>query len=266
MDTWDAGELYEQYMGRWSRSISASFLGWLDADKDARWLDVGCGTGALTAQIVTTCRPSRVVGIDTSEAFIAAARRHLSTATFDVGDAAQLPYENRSFDVTVSAIALNFVPAPSAAIGHMVRVTEHGGLVAAYVWDYAEGMEMLREFWDAAIALDPAASELDEARRFPLCAEGALATAFAEAGLTEVEQQPLKTATAFESFEDLWEPFLSGQGPAPSYVASLDAAHRSALEGRLRGSLPTGPAGEITLSATAWAVKGRVSAHEARSL
>ncbi len=260
MDTWDAGELYEQYMGRWSRAISPSFLTWLDAVPNARWLDVGCGTGALTSQILADCRPAAVVGVDTSEAFIATARKTLAAASFDVASAADLPYADRAFDVTVSAIALNFVPDPAAAIFHMGRVTTAGGLVAAYVWDYAAGMEMLRTFWDGAIALDPTAADLDEARRFPLCAEGALATAFADAGLTRVAETTLRTTTAFRSFDDFWAPFLSGQGPAPSYVAGLEPGHRSALEEDLRGRLRAGPAGEITMSAAARAVQGRVAA------
>ena len=257
MDTWDAGELYEQYMGRWSRRISGDFLRWLDAGVGRRWLDVGCGTGALTAEVVRTARPTAAVGVDASAAFVDSARRTVEGATFDVGDAARLAYGDRAFDVCVSALALNFVPDPAGAIGHMRRVTADGGVVGAYVWDYARGMQMLRFFWDAAVDVDPAAETLDEARRFPLCEEGALADAFRAAGIDAVERRALTTATVFTSFDQLWQPFLSGQGPAPSYVAGLAPLHREALASRLRERLPIGPDGAIALTATAWAVKGR---------
>ncbi|WP_228373404.1 class I SAM-dependent methyltransferase [Demequina gelatinilytica] len=260
MDTWDAGELYERYMGRWSRRLAPPFLAWLDAAPGARWLDVGCGTGALASAVLDACHPALVVGIDPSEAFVAAARHGIPSATFEVGDAELLPYRDRSFDVCVSAIALNFVPDPARALAEMRRVTATGGRIAAYVWDYAGGMELLRAFWDAAVALDPAAAELDEARRFPLCAPGALASAFRDAGLVEVEGHALRMETGFASFDEYWAPFLGGQGPAPSYVAGLPPARRADLEARLRERIVARAGGEIVMTATAWAAQGRVPA------
>ncbi|WP_228372817.1 class I SAM-dependent methyltransferase [Demequina subtropica] len=260
MDTWDAGELYERYMGRWSRRLAPTFLAWLEAPPGARWLDVGCGTGALAAAVLGASHPALVVGIDPSEAFVAAARHGVPSATFEVGDAELLPYRDRSFDVCVSGISLNFVPDPARALDEMRRVTAPGGRIAAYVWDYAHGMEMLRAFWDAAVALDPAAAGLDEASRFPLCAEVALASAFRDAGLVEVEGRTLRIETRFASFDEYWAPFLGGQGPAPSYVASLPPARRADLEARLRARIVAGAGGEITMSARAWAAQGRVPA------
>jgi hypothetical protein len=139
----------------------------------------------------------------------------------------------------------------------MRRVTVPGGTVAAYVWDYAEGMQLIRRFWDAAQALDERAGALDEAVRFPLCRRDALAALFAAAGLQHVQTAALEIATRFEDFDDYWLPFLGGQGPAPAYVMSLDDAGRSRLRERLRATLPVQAGGEIALRARAWAVKAQ---------
>jgi hypothetical protein len=138
----------------------------------------------------------------------------------------------------------------------MRRVAAPSGTVAAYVWDYAEGMRLMRAFWDAAAALDPAAASLDEGRRFPLCRPEPLARLFAAAGLREVATRAIDVPTVFRDFDDYWDPFLGGQGPAPAYCVGLAEDARTALRERLRTSLPVAPDGRIRLTARAWAVRG----------
>jgi SAM-dependent methyltransferase len=257
-EVWSAGDAYEAYVGRWSRRVAEAFVRWLGVPGGARWLDAGCGTGALTAAILAVAEPAEVLGLDTSEGFLAAARARVtdSRAGFRGGDMRALPLPAGRFDAVVSGLALNFVPDPGRAVAESARVAAPGGTVAAYVWDYAGGMEMIRHFWDAAIALDPAAAGLDEARRFPLCRPGGLRALWTRAGLDGVTVRAIGTATAFAGFDDYWGPFLGGQGPAPGYVTSLTEERRRALRESLRARLPAAPDGSIPLTAGAWAVRG----------
>jgi len=256
-DVWVAGDAYDAYVGRWSRLVAAIFLDWLAVPPGRRWLDVGCGTGALTAAILRTADPARVLAVDTSEGFLATARSHVTDAraAFQVGDAQQLPVPDGDVDTVVSGLAVNFVPDPARALAEFARVTSPGGVVAAYVWDYAEGMVMMKHFWDAAAALDPAAGELDEGRRFPLCRPEKLGALWTDAGLRAVTVRAIDIPTTFADFDDYWTPFLGGQGPAPGYVRSLSDEQRTALRDLLRSRLPGG-GGAIPFTARAWAVRG----------
>lgn len=257
-EVWAVAEAYEQYVGRWSRRVARAFLLWLNVPHGRSWLDVGCGTGALTAEVLTDAHPSQVVGVDPSEGFLSNARARIADARTDfcVGDAQRLPLRDGQFDAVVSGLALNFVPDPRRAAAEFARVAVPGGVVAAYVWDYAEGMAMMRHFWDAARELDPAAAELDEARRFPVCQPTALSTLWTDVGLGGVVVKAVEVPTVFVDFDDYWGPFLGGQGPAPGYVVSLPEDHRRALRGLLRARLSSGAHGSIPLSARAWAVRG----------
>jgi SAM-dependent methyltransferase len=172
------------------------------------------------------------------------------------GTADVLPIPDGSVETAVSGLVLNFVPEPAVMLTEMRRITAAGGVVAAYVWDYADGMALLRRFWDAAVALDPSAAAQDEGRRFPVCAPDPLAAAARSAGLVNVEVTALEIDTAFTDFDEYWRPFLAATGPAPSYVASLAEDGRTALRDRLRASLPIAADGSIALSARAWAVRG----------
>jgi SAM-dependent methyltransferase len=257
-DVWAAGEGYEPYIGRWSRRVAPAFVDWLAVRAGADWLDVGCGTGALTQAIVQHARPRSVTAVDPSPGFLEYARARVTgPVAFEVGDARALPVDTASVDAAVSGLVLNFVPEPARAVDEMRRAVRPGGTVAAYVWDYAEGMALIRLFWDAAAALDPAAADLDEGRRFPLCRPDPLAALFTAAGLHGVEVRAIEIATDFRDFDDYWSPFLLGQGPAPTYAASLDEARRAALRDRLRARLPVAADGTIHLTARAWAVRGR---------
>jgi SAM-dependent methyltransferase len=255
-DAWTAGDLYEPYVGRWSRLVARVFVDWLAVPDGRDWLDVGCGTGALSQTIVEHANPRSLRGIDASAPFVSNARQRVSDgpAKFEVGDARSLPLEAGSVDAAVSGLVLNFVPEAAA---EMARVVRPGGCVAAYVWDYAEKMELMRRFWDAAVALDAAAGELDEARRFPLCRPEPLARLFTDAGLDDVAVRAIDVPTVFRDFDDYWDPFLGGQGPAPGYAMSLPEAGRSALRDRIRSTLPFAGDGSIPLIARAWAARGR---------
>jgi trans-aconitate methyltransferase len=258
-EAWSGGDAYEVFIGRWSRPVADEFLRWLAVPAGSRWLDVGCGTGALTAQILLLTEPAQITAVDPSLPFLEHARAHVNDArvTFLIGDAQQLAQPDHAGDAVVSALALNFVPDAGRAAAEFARVTAPGGVAAAYVWDYAEGMGMLRHFWDSATAVDPAAADLDEGRRFPLCRPEPLTELFNGAGLRGVTVQAIDVPTVFADFEDFWQPFLGGQGPAPGYVASLTDAHRDELREALRASLPIDADGSIRLTARAWAVQAR---------
>jgi SAM-dependent methyltransferase len=259
-DSWERGSPYEQYVGRWSRQVASHFLSWLSIPAGRRWLDVGCGTGALCAVIVDRCSPSAVAGVEPSEGFLTTAKDNLAgRAAFYQGSATAIPLGDASVDVVVSGLVLNFVPDQPAALAEMARVTSTGGTIAAYVWDYAGKMEMMRLFWDAAVELDPSAAPLDEGIRFPLCRPEALTKLFTGAGLNGVEVELIDIPTPFTSFDDYWQPFLGGQGPAPAYAMSLDENGRARLRERIRERVPTEVNGSIALTARAWAARGTVA-------
>jgi SAM-dependent methyltransferase len=257
-EVWASGLAYEPYVGRWSRLVAREFLDWLNVLPDSRWLDVGCGTGALSQTILALAAPGAVKGIDRSEGFVTFARTQVQDerVQFEVGDAQALSVETGAYDAVVSGLMLNFIPQPQQAVAEMARATRPGGVVAAYVWDYAGKMQLMRHFWDAATALDPAASDLDEGRRFPLCQPDPLTALFHNAGLKEIKTRSIDVSTDFRDFEDYWSPFLGGQGPAPSYVMSLSEERRVVLRERIRSGLPFALDGSIPLVARAWAVKG----------
>ena len=257
-EVWASGDSYEPYVGRWSRLVAQEFIRWLAAPEDSQWLDVGCGTGALCQTILDLANPQKVRGIDRSEGFIEYARSRVKDrrAAFETGDAQALPVESGIYDAAVSGLVLNFVPQPSQMIAEMARAVHKGGMVALYVWDYAGRMQLMRHFWNAAAALDPAASDLDEGRRFPVCNPDSLAEMFQNSGLSQVEVRPIDISTDFKDFDDYWSPFLSGQAPAPRYAMSLSEEQRAQLRERIYNSLPFALDGSIPLVARAWSVKG----------
>ena len=248
-----ASDGYERFMGRWSRRLAPLFVTFAGVTEGDRVLDVGSGTGALSAA-TAAIESVQVTGIERSAAYVAYAREHVD-GRFEVGDALALPFSDDAFDRALSMLVLNFVPDPAAALQQMIRVTRPCGVVAAAVWDYGDGMQMLRTFWDAAVALDPDAAPRDE-RHMPLCTHGALAELWRMHGLQDVDEQPLTIEMKFASFDDYWQPFLCGQGPAGVYVSSLAESARHALESRLHERL--GDTG-FRLKARAWAVSGNVT-------
>ena len=242
-------EGYELYMGRWSRLLAPPFTAFAGVKDGQRILDVGTGTGALA----TSFSHNEVVAIDPSAAFIEHAKKN-GRAHFEVGDAQALRFADQSFDHAMSLLVINFVPDHAKALAEMRRVTRPGGVVSAGVWDYGEGMESLRIFWDEVVALDPSAAPKHE-RNMKLARAGELGELWQKSGLRDVREEPIVIGQAFASFDDYWRPFLKGVGPGGAYVASLSDERRGELEARLRGRLPNA---SLRLKARAWCVKGNV--------
>ena len=257
-DVWTDGSGYESYVGRWSRSIAREFLHWLAVPPGSAWLDFGCGTGALSQTILADGSPRLVVGCDRSSGYVGFARHQTADkrAEFVVAELPDLPRLADGFDAVVAGLVLNFLPTPAEGLAAMKSRASKGGTIAAYVWDYAEGMQLMRMFWDAATNIDVGARALDEGARFPLCRADRLRELFESAGLRDVLVHPIVVPTVFRDFDDYWTPFLSGQGPAPGYALSLSSERRSRLRDAVRQRLSTAADGTISLTARAWAVKG----------
>ena len=260
---WAASDSYDAYMGRWSRPIAARFLDWLQTPKDLDWLELGCGTGALTEATVGQCAPANVLALDPSEGFLSAGRENVpdQRVEFRLGSATDLPsLPTASRDVAVAGLVLNFIPDRLAALREMKRIVRSGGTVGFYVWDYpGGGVAFMRAFWTAAVTLDPAARELTEDKRFPFCTREGLAGLVGEAGLGEPEIVAIESPSVFRDFDDYWIPFTLGAGPAPGYCASLSPEARERLRTRLSESLPRQEDGTIHLTTRAWAARAQVA-------
>jgi SAM-dependent methyltransferase len=256
---WSGGAAYDGYVGRWSRLVAAEFIPWLGVPAGATWIDVGCGTGELSRSILRIATPRRVVSLDPSAGYLDHARASTTDprVEFRRGNDQDVRSLGLAADAVVSGLVLNFVPDPIDALRAASEATAPGGLIAAYVWDYADGMAMLRHFWDAAVAEDPAARSKDEGARFPICAAGALNSAFETAGLTDVAERPIDVTDRFADFDEYWTPFLSGEAPAPGYLASLPEDRQARLRELVFASLPIAADGSITLTCRAWAVRSR---------
>lgn len=257
-DHWSDGAVYDQYVGRWSRQVAPRFLEWLGSPARSRWVDVGCGTGALTEAILGQCDPASILAVEPSVAQMALAksRIHDPRVAFAQGGAEGFSAPPASVDVVAAALVLNFVGDPRSAVHAMMRPLADGGCVAGYVWDYAAGMQMIRRFWDAAIEVDPAAVAHDEAVRFPLCNPAALTSLLSGCGLVRAETVPIDITTEFGSFDELWDPFTRGVAPAPRFLASLPEGLRGEIRERYRGKVGAASGGPIHLSARAWAFRG----------
>ena len=246
-------------MGRWSRLLAHEFLKWLELPAGLRWLDVCCGSGVITEAILQRNVPATVVGVDASPEQISFARQRCErpNVAFGTADAMALCFPDSSFDVVVCGLGLNFLPSPVRALEEFCRVTKPGGTIAVYVWDYADGARFLREFWDAAIASDSEADSFDQANRFPMCTPEGLRSLFEQAKLEALTWHALNVVTRFASFDDYWQPLLTGQGSAPGYLASRNQQTQTAIRERLRTALPTNTQGPIELPARAWAIRAR---------
>ena len=258
-DRWTSGADYDRWMGRWSLLLAHEFLSWLIVPSGLDWLDVCCGSGVVTQTILDRASPNAVTGIDMSTAQISFAHEKyaLPNVTFEVGDAMALPFPDAGFDIAVSGLGFNYIPDPARGLSEIIRVLRPGGIVAFYVWDYGGGARFLREFWNAALAVDPEAAAHDQASRFPMCTRNGLTEIFRRANLTDVATHPLEIVTRFSSFEDYWDPLLTGQGSAPNYLASRNHGIQNAIRERLRASLPFNAEGAIELPARAWAIRAR---------
>jgi SAM-dependent methyltransferase len=253
-----AGAGYEAYMGRWSRRLAPVYIGFAAPKDGGRILDVGTGTGALASALEAAFASAQITGLDPSAGFITDAAKNAgsSRARFEVGDAQKLRFADASFDQAMSMLVMNFIPDHAKALAEMRRVTRPGGTVSSCVWDYGDGMESLRIFWDEVVALDPAAEPRHE-RNMKLTRQGQLGALWKSAGLANVQERPLTIDQAFSSFEDYWAPFLQGVGPGGAYVVSLPGDRRQQLGSRLRQRFG---GGAFTLKARAWCARGEVPA------
>jgi SAM-dependent methyltransferase len=253
----DNAAAYELFVGRWSRKVAKEFVDWLAVPAQQVWLDVGSGTGILSNAILQQANPAKIIGVDTSQAFIELAQGNIKDprAQFQLGDAVDL-HVDINFDVAVAGLVLNFVASPQQAVANMSRLVKTGGLVAAYVWDYADKMEMMRHFWKAAITIDPSAAELDSGKLFTICRPDNLKSLFEGEGLKGVEVNSIDIQAVFKDFDDYWQPFIEAQGSVSKYLRGLDHETLDAISDQLQKQLPIEQDGSIPLVARAWAVKG----------
>ncbi len=246
-----AADAYDRFMGRYSRLLAPPFADFASVIAGHRAVDVGCGPGALTEELVTRLGAASVSAVDPSEPFVTAARERLPGVDIRVAPAESLPFEDATFDVALAQLVVHFMADPISGLGEMRRVTRQGGLVAACVWDHAGGHGPLGVFWAAAHELDPAVHDESD---LPGAREGHLAELFTAAGMRDVHDRTLEVTRDHPTFEDWWEPFTGGVGPAGAYVASLDDDRRVALRERCRALLPAAP---FRVAVRAWAARGR---------
>ena len=261
MNRWSSGVAYDPYMGRWSQAVALQFLHWLAIPKHASWVDVGSGTGAVLRTLLHEHEPTRVMGIDRSEEYLAFARQHLTDprVEWQQGDAEHLPLADASWDVVVAGLLLNFVPHPDQAVREWRRVVRPHGTVATYVWDYVNGMPMMRLFWEAVATLHLDEEAENEHQHFDQWQPDYLLQLWREAGLEDIQTTSIEIPMVFPDFAAYWTPFLGGQGPAPQYLMALPDATRTRLRDALHESLPLRADGSLHLSARAWAICGRVA-------
>jgi SAM-dependent methyltransferase len=258
-ESWQGTDVYEAYMGRWSLPMAREFLVWFDVPTASHWLDVGCGPGALSTAVLELSESNTVLGIDPSLDFLNAARNRVSDprARFEVGDARDLSVASDSYDAVVAGLVLSFVPDPSLAVAEMMRAARPGGMVGAYVWDIRGEMQLIRFFWEAAIATDAAAVKVDPRPHRHTCQPEQLVDLFRAAELRDVRSGAIDLPMTFRDFDDYWRPHTMPRPMLPqSYVVSLDDQRKAALREQLRVTLPTSVDGTINLIGRAWAVRG----------
>ncbi len=245
-------DAYDRFMGRYSVLLSPQLADLAGISGGQRVLDVGCGPGALTAELVARVGPAAVFAVDPSETFVAAARARNPGVNVQQAFAEQLPFPDQAFDATLAQLVVHFMSDPAAGLMEMRRVTRQDGVVTACVWDHAGGQGPLSPLWDAARELNP---EIEDESRLMGSRQGDLAQLFESTGLREVEETALSVSVRHPSFEEWWEPFTLGVGPAGVHVAGLDSQHRAQLRERCRAALPDPP---FVLTARAWTARGVV--------
>jgi SAM-dependent methyltransferase len=245
-----SAEAYDRFMGRYSIQLGPQLAALAEVHDGQRVLDVGCGPGALTGELVRLVGADAVAAVDPSEAFVAAAKERHPTVDVQRAPAENLPFEDGAFDATLAQLVVHFMADPVAGLREMARVTRPGGVVAACVWDHAGGRTPLGVFWQAALELDPTAhdeSHLAGAR------EGHLTELCSAAGLSSVRETTVTASAQFATFDEWWEPLTFGVGPAGAHVQSLTEPARDDLRERCGELLPTAP---FTVSTAAWAARG----------
>jgi SAM-dependent methyltransferase len=247
-------DAYDAFMGRYANRLAPRLITFAGVQPGEHVLDVGCGPGSLTEALAELVGSDHVAAIDPSEPFAVATAERVPGSDVQVGGAESLPWPDDSFDAALAQLVVNFMSDADAGVAEMRRVVRPGGVVAACTWDYAGGMTMLRTFWDAALSLDPETP--DEARTMRYNDPEVLRELWLRVGLEAMENDGLVVEASYLNFDDFWEPFTGGVGPAGAYTSSLEPDRREALREECRRRLGD-PDGAFTLSATAWAVKGR---------
>jgi ubiquinone/menaquinone biosynthesis C-methylase UbiE len=255
--SFDDSAAYERAMGRWSRAVAPLFLQWLSPPANARWLDVGCGTGVLSYTLLELCAPAAVIGIDPAANQVAQASRRAAAgpADFQIADARKLPFSDAAFDVAAAALVLNFIPERSEAMAEMRRVTRAGGIVAAYVWDFSEELSpsgplrrAMRRFGAQVPAIPGTSdSQIDSLRSL-----------FQQAGLERIETKTIDVCLAYRDFQDFWQAQTPSYVPTTKVIASMMDSERARLIRAVRAELPVAPGGLVEYFARANAIKGRV--------
>jgi SAM-dependent methyltransferase len=246
-----AADAYDRFMGRYSVPLASGFADFAGVSDGQRVLDVGCGPGALTAELVSRLGPAAVTAVDPSEPFVAAAQERHPAVDVRLAAAEQLPFGDDAFDAALAQLVVHFMADPVVGLREMARVTRGEGVVAACVWDHAGGRGPLSVFWEAAHELDP---DVEDESQLVGAREGGLTELFEAAGLRKVEESALSVALEHPSFEEWWEPFTLGVGPAGSYAARLDPERQARLRERCRELLPQAP---FVVTARAWTARGR---------
>jgi len=254
-------QAYERFMGRWSRLVAPQLLEFTNVPGKGLFLDVGSGTGTLAFALAEKRPQAHVRGIDPSKEYVAYANSRNAfpdRVSFEEGDAQELRFAAASFDGSLSLLVFNFIPDPGKALREIRRVTKPGAPISAAVWDYGDGMRMLRAFWDSVVSIDASAGVLDE-RRMPLCRAGELTELWRLGGLENVHEQPQTVTLRFVSFADYWDAFLLGQGPAGAYVRSLSPDQVRALRAEVKRRVsPSAENSPFSLPARVWSVCGTV--------
>ena len=253
-----AKEAYDWRVGRWSQVVGRSFVEWLGCPPGLQWLEIGCGAGALSRAILEKGEPGKLIGIDPSEEDLAQTRQTLrdGRAEFQLGVMEALPFPDGSFDVIAAGLVFNFLKDAPLAFGEMQRVAIPGGCLAGYVWDFAGEMQVVRRFWDAAIAVDSAAAQADQAAIFPFCKREQLRQLFLVSGLRNVDVQPIAATARFPDFATYWRALMAEDWTGGRFVNALPETARAAIYKRLYESLPLQDDGSFALMARAWAVRG----------
>src|SRR6266536_302159 len=244
------GPAYDRSTGRWSEQLARELVPWLGARRDARWLDVGCGTGAVSDAIMDLAWPGQVTGIDSSEGFLEVARRKVPSAHFDVGDAGSLPYPDASFEAVVSALVVALLPDPPAAVAQMARVTTPGGVVGLLAWDRDRYLK--REYWEAAEEVGAGGREADR-----IDSAEALGQLLVGAGLRDLQTRLLTARVIFEGFDAYWDSLLGRKGQVTAHFEGQPGAKQAAIRESVRRRVEPKPGAKVPVEASAWAVRAR---------
>jgi SAM-dependent methyltransferase len=257
-EKWDNTQGYEMYVGRWSSLLSIDFVNWLNARSNLKWLEIGCGTGALTKAIAEKCTPSYLLAIDKSDSYIEKAKENVNSGnvSFLNIDINSCPL-NEKFHYITSGLVLNFVPKFGDMLRKLMNNLEPGGEISSFVWDYGGHYQPMRHFWNAACEIIPGSEKFDAGRNFDICTKENLIRLFEGIGLNDIQFTTIERIATFQNFDDYWLPIISAQGSVTEFISTLKEAEKEKLKEHLKRKLPIAFNGEIKLVISVLAAKGR---------